>query len=268
LILKSFSYRAILSYKGTSYYGWQKQPDVSTIQGTLENCLEKITKGVGPIFSIGSGRTDAGVHALGQVVRFDLPIKVPDSNLKHALNKLFPRTIQCLFLESCDSTFHPIAQATSKHYRYVLSNKITPFNSELVTFVECKNLQEIKKKFLSLWPLFEGPHSFENFYCQGTPTVSFERTIYKAWVSDGPWENCLSLEIIGNGFLKQMVRCLVGATLAVALEKMPLEKLEELLNRIEENNEKNFLLKRPYEVASPQGLYLVSVSYETSFSPL
>ena len=133
--LKYF-YRALIQYKGTHYCGWQVQTTgIPTIQGTLEKMLQKLSQS--PIVHVmGSGRTDAGVHALGQVARLGLTVKIPTEGLKRGLNSVLPDDIRVKEIEICDECFHPQFQAKWKTYYYLFTRKeLTAFNTEFLSSV-------------------------------------------------------------------------------------------------------------------------------------
>ncbi|MCB9060264.1 MAG: tRNA pseudouridine(38-40) synthase TruA [Halobacteriovoraceae bacterium] len=254
-----FFKKLCISYNGQNYFGWQNQPDCPTIQGELDRVLCCIFK-TDTVKSIGSGRTDAKVHALGQIVRIQVPFFIEDIALLKALNSLLPDDIQVLSVCDSNEEFHPIFQAKKKLYRYMLySGSVDPFYNHYLTHINYKLDFELLKLACEC---FKGEHDFRNFQCTGTPVKSTLRTIYSVKV--GEIEYChpidldkklsvISLEFEGNGFLKQMVRAISGAIISVGRGKL---ELEELMHYI--NVEK---IGHCAPIAQPQGLYLVNVSY-------
>ncbi len=250
------TYKSIFEYDGTNFFGWQKQPDQKTVQGTIENILERITKS-GYVTTIGSGRTDRGVHAKGQVVKIVIDNKMEPIALKKALNSLLPKEIRCLSLEVCEDSFQPVFDAKAKVYRYYFSfSNRTPFFEGRVTFL---------KKSLDLSMLHEacarfvGEHNFVTFSTKGTLVKSTIRKVSSCKVFSveqkgiNELDELYCMEIIGNGFLKQMVRLIVSSIWAYAEGKIELSDIENALNYE--------LEQKLAPTAPPDGLYLHSVHY-------
>jgi tRNA pseudouridine38-40 synthase len=252
-------YKLTLQYRGTFYSGFQAQSEgLKTIQGELNIALKTITKS-NEIKSVGSGRTDAGVHAFGQIVRISIPLIIKPENLVKALNSHLPFDIRILHAEVCDDNFHPIFSAKSKEYNYVFScEKATPFSSELITFFPHK--LDIEKMNRAC-KLFIGEHDFINFQCQGTEVATTVRKITECEIlcfeSTGHWSQITPeyyvIRVVGNGFLKQMVRLMVGALWNIGRGKIDESDLCRAL--------KIPLEHRLGATAPPQGLYLKVVHY-------
>lgn len=253
------SYRAIISYDGTDFAGWQIQPQQRTIQGALLQGLRAITKKQEGIRTMGAGRTDAGVHAKNQVARVDLPVSMPPCGLHQALQKRLPRAIQVKSIELMDRPFHPIKNALSKTYHYYFSHDSTlpPSLSRYITVISSSPSLE---KMNRACALFLGRKSFHNFFCSGTPIKGhFVRTIevckVDKTVARDPFGGrdfpvyCLS--ITGQGFLKQMVRLMAGAII--------ISGDESLINMALQQHPRANL--RPFVVMPPQGLFLDHVRY-------
>ncbi|MBS0622996.1 MAG: tRNA pseudouridine(38-40) synthase TruA [Verrucomicrobia bacterium] len=207
-------YRCVMSYEGTNYCGWQVQPNGTSIQGEIERALAVILKH--PCRVMGAGRTDAGVHAIGQVAHFETEVAFEIRRLLHSLNGLLPQDIRILSLESVESTFHAQYSAQRKIYRYRIWQDpiVDPFLRRIVchdkrSFCEMR-LQQVLK-------YFEGTHDFAAFVNQGTPVNSTIRTIYRAELIKE--KGGFSLEFEGNGFLYKMVRNLVGTLLDIGCGK-------------------------------------------------
>ena len=252
-------YRITLQYKGTKYLGFQIQSKGQTIQGELNNALKILSKSE-EIKSIGSGRTDTGVHAFAQVVRIEIPVDIPEENLVRAINSHLPQDIRITSAARCTRDFHPIFSANSKEYNYVFSNKqsISPFAHELITlFPFDLDIEKMK----SGCKIFCGEHDFVNFQCTGTEVETTVRHIFTCELvhhrSNGHWGHMLNeyyvLRIVGSGFLKQMVRLMMGALWSLGRGKITLEDLEKSLKTPQTN--------RLGATAPPQGLYLVEVHY-------
>lgn len=252
-------YKLILQYKGSRYSGFQIQVKDQTIQGELNQALKILSK-CESVKSIGSGRTDAGVHALGQVVKIEIPVNIPEQGLVKGINSHLPHDIRVIQAERTDETFHPIYSAKSKEYNYVFSTQelITPFADELVTHFPYELDVEIMRKGCQL---FCGEHDFINYQCTGTDVETTVRKIYECEIlhfkGDGHFKNLLEdyyvLRVVGNGFLKQMVRLMMGALWSLGRGKISLEDLEKSL--------KTPLSQRLGATAPPQGLYLKEVHY-------
>lgn len=252
-------YKLTLQYKGTRYSGFQVQAKDQTIQGELNQALRILSKS-DDIKSIGSGRTDAGVHALGQIVRIEIPVNVPESGLVKGLNAHLPQDIRVVAAERVGTEFHPIFSARSKEYNYVFSNRelITPFADELVTHFPYDLDLELMRRGCAL---FVGEHDFINFQCTGTDVETTVRKIFLCELNyhkgEGHFKHLLEeyyvLRVEGNGFLKQMVRLMMGALWALGRGKITLEDLEKSLKIPQ--------AQRLGPTAPPQGLYLVEVHY-------
>lgn len=252
-------YKITVQYKGTNYLGFQVQPTGKTIQGEINAALKVLSKS-DEVKSVGSGRTDSGVHAFGQVVRIEIPVDIPISSLARAMNSNLPEDIRVVGAEVADLNFHPIFSAKSKEYNYVFSTDelASPFARELVTYFPFHLDIELMKKGCQV---FCGEHDFINYQCVGTEVESTVRQITSCELvrleSTGHWQHLVGeyyiLKITGNGFLKQMVRLIMGALVNLGKGKITLEDLEKSL--------KSPLKNRLGATAPPQGLYLKEVHY-------
>lgn len=253
------TYKLLIQYKGTHYQGWQVQPTEKTIQGELNKVLEKISK-TSEIKSLGSGRTDSGVHALGQVVKISIPIEIGAEELLRGVNSLLPQDIKVMSCESCSEEFNPVRDALKKEYVYLFSLKknLSPFHYEYISPAPSNlNLQQMEKAC----ELFIGRHNFQDFQCVGTDVSSTVREIFecslekfeKNWGIFPPEEEVFALSVVGEGFLKQMVRLMVGSLWNIGSGKTSLEALEKALSSPTGD--------KLGPVAPPQGLYLKRVFY-------
>ncbi len=250
------TFKAVFSYNGSRYYGWQKQPNVPTIQGHIEEVLKKISQS-DEVLTIGCGRTDRGVHALKQVVKIQIPLAIEVSSLKRALNSLLPSDIKCIDIEACEEAFQPVFDVAKKTYRYYFCfEEQSPFYIGRVTFLK-KSLDLDKLQQACL--LFQGVRDFKNYYTTGTPVKSTVREIYSCQlIKVGsneflPLDNLFCIELIGEGFLKQMVRLIVSTIWAYADFKV---SEEEILNSFDVE-----LKEKLAPTAPADGLYLFDVSY-------
>ena len=248
---KSQRIRICLSYDGQSFFGWQKQPNVEpTLQGLLEDRISQIynTK----VAVVGSGRTDRGVHALNQWAHFDLPLQANDlSNLRYKLNRMTPESVWIKSLESAPADFHAQISAESKCYKYRLlpGTEQSPFQQGhswvLGKPIDLNYLQNLASQFL-------GKHDFSSFQSQGTPVSTPVREIHiSRWVQRK--SGILEYQIKGSGFLKQMVRNMVGTMIKLEQLQAPSEELSRILTSCDRG-----LAAAP---APPQGLFLASVQY-------
>jgi tRNA pseudouridine38-40 synthase len=243
--------RITLSYDGTQYHGWQVQPELATIQGTIEAVLAEIEGS--PVKMHASGRTDAGVHALAQVAAFYLTNPIPVDNLRKAMNRLLPHDIRVLGACEAATDFHPRFQAKAKTYEYrIWRAEICPPFERLYTYHYPFLLDE--ERIMELAPLFVGEHDFGAFaaaderYELGASTL---RTIY-ASSAERRGER-LIYRVRGSGFLKHMVRNIVGVLLEAGKGNLGRTDIEARL-RPE--------CDIPAGPAVPgRGLFLVSVEY-------
>ncbi|MBV9769898.1 MAG: tRNA pseudouridine(38-40) synthase TruA [Bryobacterales bacterium] len=244
-------FKVLLSYDGTDYHGWQVQPGLPTIQGALEQAIGHIE---GQSVQVaGSGRTDAGVHATGQVAAFSLENPIPVNNLRRAINRLLPRDIRVLDIEEVAPDFHPRFQAKRKTYEYrIFRGEIcSPFERRYV----CHHPYPLMiDEMIAAAPLLEGEHDFRAFaasddrdqlensnvrtiFCSRL-TVEGERLIYR---------------VSGSGFLKHMVRNIVGVLLEVGKGNVD---QSGILARLEPQRR---IAAGP--TAPARGLFLISVDY-------
>ncbi len=245
--------RLLLSYKGTHFLGWQKQKNQRTIQGELEKSLKEIFKK--PISIIGSGRTDTGVHAIGQQAHFEINEgDLKKINLFQALNHLVPNDISILKVWKAPEDFHARFSAQKKIYQFFIFVSPMPpaLFREYVWWIKrpicLKTLQKIAKRF-------KGTQDFKSFQNSGSDVENTVKTIYSScWVKMS--SNMYSYEIKGSGFLKQMVRNIVGTQIDLLRGDNPEVKLQDILksrNRV-----------RALGTAPSQGLYLKEVFYSSA----
>ena len=229
--------------------GWQKQPDKLNIQGTIEKAIERITGE--QVDLMASGRTDRGVHALGQVANFKTNSNIPIEKFAIAINSNLKKSILIKSAEEVDERFHSRLTCKKKTYRYVINNSKygTAIYRNLETHIPIKlNIEEMQKAI----KFFEGEHDFKAFKSSGTSSKSSVRTIYKAEVyQEG---DRIIIELTGNGFLYNMVRIIAGTLVEVGLGKIESNKIPEIIeNKKRENAGKTL---------PPNGLYLMKVIYD------
>ena len=200
--------RIHLAYDGAAFHGWQVQPGLATIQGALEEILSGIEGA--PVHVAASGRTDAGVHALRQVAAFSIENPIPAANLRRAVNRLLPAAIRVLSAEEVPADFHPRFQATAKTYEYRIcrGEVCTPFEWPFVHHYPYP-LDEARMSTLAR--AFEGEHDFSAFAASDDRDAegrSKVRTVFSSVLEPSPER--LVYRIRGSGFLKHMVRNIVG----------------------------------------------------------
>lgn len=237
--------RVTLAYDGTDYHGWQVQPGLPTIQGALETALEEIEGR--PVAVAGSGRTDAGVHALAQVAAFSLVNPIPAPNLKKALNRLLPAEIRVLVVEEAPQEFHPRFQARAKTYEYRIwrAEVCPPFERRYVYHFPYPMREE---RFLEAAGFLVGERDFSVFAASDEKDAlggSKVRTVFesRAW-REG---DRLLYRVRGSGFLKHMVRNIVGGLLEAG--KGNLEPADIVC------------LDKAPPTAPARGLFLIGVEY-------
>ena len=238
-----------IEYDGKKFNGWQKQPDKLNIQGTIEKAIEAVTKE--PVELNASGRTDAGVHALGQVANFKTNSQIPIEKIPIAINTNLKRSIRIIKAEEVDERFHSRLSCKKKTYRYIINNSQngTAIYRNLETHIPMKlNIEKMQEAV----KYFEGEHDFKAFKASGTSSKNSIRTIYKAEVIQMPNEK-IYVELTGNGFLYNMVRIIVGTLVDVGVGKLKPEEITDIIN-----SKKRELAGK---TLPPQGLYLVNVEY-------
>lgn len=240
-------YLMTFSYDGSKYYGYQKQKDKKTVQQNLEENLTKINNETTHISS--SGRTDRGVHALNQKAHFNLKKEIDVNILKNSLNKMINKDIYIKDIIKVEDEFHARYNVLEKEYIYkinigeydpIFKDYIFQLNKEL-------NIEEMKKAL----KIFEGTHNFKTFTKVDEEKETYIRTIKKASLELE--NNIMTISFIGTGFLRYMVRNMVGFLIEVGLNK---RKSAALLEIIKKEDRKELGI-----TASPVGLYLKDVKY-------
>ena len=238
----------ICSYKGTNYYGWQKQVGFISVQSKIEEVLSQIYDT--PISITGSGRTDAGVHAYKQYFHF---VTEKDKDLKqltYAMNKMLPEDIHILSLEKVADDFHARYNAKRKIYEYdiLLKNKEV-FNYDLAYLYPMDLDIDLLKKALKL---FEGEHNYQDFTSKEEDEGNFIRTIYSIEVNQD--KDLIKIRFEGNGFMRYQIRNMVGSAIAVANK---IEDISFIKYHLEGNKKREIIAYK----APAMGLYLVDVIY-------
>lgn len=252
-------WKLTLAYDGTDYHGWQVQPGLATVQGTLQAALKRLTGET--VLPQGSGRTDAGVHALGQVASFGLQAPIPPANFERALNRALPASIRVLRAEHAAEEFHARYSAVRKTYVYrmvraegeVCSPFLAPYVWDCPWRVELKAMQEAAKAV-------RGEHDFTSFAAvdpdlgarlRGDVQAGVRVVQSSEWVAEG---ESMTYRVAGSGFLHHMVRNLVGTFVEVGRGALRVEDMGRIL------------AARDRSAAGPtapaRGLFLASVEYQ------
>jgi tRNA pseudouridine38-40 synthase len=241
--------RLLIEYDGANYQGWQVQPKGPTVQGMIEEKLTLITGEA--IHLIGSGRTDSGVHAFGQVANFKTKSQLDVHSIQRALNSLLPPDIVIQKAEEVEEDFHARRQSKSKVYEYRILNRDlrSAFHHEYAWHIPQKlDLEEMRKATRILI----GEHDFSSFRSVGSPTRTAIRRVIRAEWKRGR-DGLIRFEIEANGFLKQMVRAIVGTLVEVGKGKIDSEEFRKILNARDR--------KKAGPTAPAHGLFLKEVKY-------
>lgn len=252
-------YRLTLAYCGTGWQGWQRQPQTLTLQGSLESALSRLLKL--PIHIQGASRTDAGVHALGQVAHFDVPHPLPHDldQLRRGCNAILPGSLRVLTWQVATPDFDACRSAIGKIYRYRIGREpeLDPFLADRLWHLPCPlDLDALH----AAAALLVGTHNFVRLsanrgdcseHARRLDTASSTRTIHRAEIRELAGE--LEIEFEGNAFLYRMVRMMVGSMLHVARGRDPLAWLQDLIS--------SPAGLQSHQTAPAAGLYLVQVNY-------
>lgn len=238
-----------IEYDGKDFNGWQKQSSKLNIQGEIERAIKDITGEEVELNA--SGRTDAGVHALGQVANFKTNSNIPIEKIPIALNTKLKRSVRILNAQEVEENFHSRYNCKKKTYRYIINNSKN--GTAIYRNLEYNFPQKLDvEKMQEAVKYFVGEHDFKGFKASGTSSKSSVRTIYEAKVYK---ENeKVIIELTGNGFLYNMVRIISGTLVDVGIGKIAPQEITEII--------KSGQRERAGKTLPPQGLYLVKVEYE------
>ena len=246
-------YKMTVAYDGHLFHGFQYQPRQRTVQGTIETALYKMTKGKTVIVE-GSGRTDAGVHALGQVIHFDYPgKKIPPERMICALNSMMPLDIIFKNCAVVDEKFHVRYSAKGKWYRYCVSldRFVDPFKRFYTGHYPYPvNIEKMKKAATDLL----GTHDFTSFAASGGQIKNKVRTMYYVNIQKDQRNNEIIFDFICSGFLYNMVRILVAMLLEIGRGKRPVNDIPRVISAKDREQVR--------ETAPASGLFLYHVFYE------
>jgi tRNA pseudouridine38-40 synthase len=240
-------FRLLIEYEGSRYHGWQQNAGVKTIQGEMLNACQELfnTK---KIELYGAGRTDAGVHALGQVAHLDVPTQMHAETMVGRLNEILPYDIHIVTLEKCEDTFHARYNAVARSYVYVISRRRSAFGKRYVWWVK-EDLSVNKMKEAAA--LLKGFHDFSSFGATTAEEKSTRVNINHLDISESG--DMSIIHIIGSHFLWMMVRRVTGVLIHAGKGKLSMRDIKGFLNQHSE---------RPSQLAAPpSGLYLQRVYY-------
>ncbi len=247
--------RMTVSYHGAHYSGWQKQINATAVSQVLEETVKTMI--AEDVEIVGSGRTDSGVHALGQVCHMDIRNqRVKAERFAPALNRLLPPDIRILESAETDGSFHARYTAMARMYRYYFKREsdMTAFDEQLVAKVKQFPAQELLTGYAAC---IQGTHDFTTFTASADMCASKWRDIYESYwqVEHDRWGNqLLTYTICGNAFLYKMVRSLVGSMMEFAQESLPVEEFSSILASKDRG--------RAGRTAQACGLYLYRISYD------
>ena len=244
------TFQITVEYDGTDFHGWQRQKDDPTVQAEIETALQTIVRQ--PITVAGSGRTDAGVHALGQVASFTCDTRLDGRALLNGLNALLPDAIVIKDCCQVEHSFHARFSAKGKTYHYRLLNRRLPSAIERRFAWHVSRPLDRSAMQAAIGHII-GTHDFSAFEASGSPRSHPRRTIFRAQLTEEE-NHLLVLEIEADGFLRHMVRNIVGTMVAVGLGKIDVSEFQAILRSKDRS--------RAGVTAPPQGLFLICVRYE------
>lgn len=246
------AYKCIVAYEGTKYNGWQKQGNTTnTLQFKIEETIGRLLDE--PIEITASGRTDAGVHALGQVFHFHTVKSLESDSFLKEINQYLPKDIRILSIDACSERFHARLNATQKTYQYRIDNSMygNLFYRTTSHHIPTKlDMKEIKKGA----NYFIGTHDFKSFCSNKNFKKSSVRTIYSIEIEENTSEQFITFTFTGNGFLYNMVRIITGTLIEIGLGVRKAEDIPEMLNGCNRG--------LAGHTAPAKGLFLVNVKYD------
>lgn len=239
--------RAVVAYDGTDYSGFQRQANAPTVQAALEAALVQVTQET--VTVLAAGRTDAGVHAAGQVIAFDTAWRHGLGDLQRALNAVLPADVAVQNVDEAAPEFHPRYDASSRHYRYMLYNAAVRwpltrrYSLHVATALDVAAMQRAAQSLV-------GERDFATFGRPPQGEITVRRVLMAEWGGEPPW---LTFDIEANAFLYRMVRSIVGTLLQVGQGKMGVEEFIAVLASCDRS--------RAGPTAHPHGLCLMRVRY-------
>jgi len=245
------SFKLTIAYDGTAYSGWQEQPSLATLEGLIKKRIHHIFKK--EFFFTGASRTDAGVHALGQVATCRVDLAIDADTFKRALNNILPQDVLVRSVEESSLEFHPRRNVAEKCYYYhFFTERPTPFISRYGVYMKNLTIPLLEASLES----FIGTHDFRSF-CTGDQGRTTIRTINAIELHYLRRWGIYQVRISGPSFLRHMVRRLIGASFHVAQVGMSTHEALTYLARVRDLKDP----KHSFFVASPQGLLLHTIRY-------
>ncbi|HDN60155.1 MAG TPA: tRNA pseudouridine(38-40) synthase TruA [Candidatus Marinimicrobia bacterium] len=241
-------FKIVIEYDGTNYFGWQKQKKGETIQELIERALLPLNGGRRGVRITGAGRTDAGVHALGQVAHFDMETELDPGTIKIVINANTPKDIYVTRCEEVDKSFHARFSAKRRKYIYRIARRYSPFDR---LFSWCPPYELDTEKLHKCSKLVVGKREFVRFCKSTCKAKSKECVVFESFWKEG--ERFLEYHISANRFLQSMVRMLVGTMIEVARGRYTVEDFKNLLEN--KTNEVQVL------TAPAKGLFLKEIIY-------
>ncbi len=240
--------KLVVAYDGTNYSGWQIQPNAVTIEQVLDNAINQLTKE--NIHVTGASRTDAGVHAMGNVAVFKTNSTIPARRWAYALNRYLPEDVVVQASWEVDENFHPRHCNTIKTYEYKILNTEFPFPKERNYNWHVSHSLDIQN-MNKAGQFLVGEHDFKSFCCVRTQVESTVRHIYSLEVlKDSPY---ITIRVTGNGFLYNMVRIIAGTLVQVGRGQITADDVKKMLESKDRCS--------AGQTAPPQGLTLVNIEY-------
>lgn len=240
-------YLMTFSYDGTNFYGYQKQPNKRTIQEEIEKVLSQILNN--KIIINASGRTDTKVHAINQKAHFDVEKEIDLNKLKHSLNKMLPDDIYVKNIIMVDSNFH--ARYDVKYKKYIYKLNTNEYNPIERNYIYQYNKELNIKDMIKATKYLIGEHNFKSFTKAIQEEKDYVRNIKEITIED--IDGIITFTFIGNGFMRYMVRNLVGTLVAVGENKIDSIKVKEILECEDRT--------KAFKTINPEGLYLADVYY-------
>jgi tRNA pseudouridine38-40 synthase len=240
--------KLVIEYDGSNYHGFQKQDNAHTIQGEIEKQLLNLCHE--EIRVCAAGRTDAGVHARGQVIAFDTVSSIPSAQWTLALNSFLPDDIRVLSSSEASPNFQPQFHSISKRYAYLLYRR-KPGATFYRKYALC-NADQLETTAMSqACQYIEGQHDFRAFCASGSSVKTFERTVLFCSIKET--DALMRLEIEANGFLYNMVRIIMGTLLEIGRKRIAAHEIVDIIKSRDRT--------KAGPTVPPQGLYLLSVTY-------
>jgi tRNA pseudouridine38-40 synthase len=246
--MQNYKYKAIVAYDGTDFYGWQIQPLQKTIVGTLQNTFKTVFKQ--QIKILGSSRTDAGVHAIGQVFSFACSLCIPVNKMTEAWNAALPVSITIRSLQRVADTFHPQHNVGYKTYCYYLFyRKPLPHAARYGLYCGAIDIIRLRDALQCM----VGEHDFRPLSVVMPAYIKTVRRVDSIRIIKNPIKGSYAIVVCGKGFLRYMVRRMIGAALECARGRCSQEYIKQVLQ--------NSIIINKLPVAPPQGLFLVRIVY-------